>query len=203
MPGKASRGELLLTAEEKQMLEELSRSRTAPVREAERAKILLAYVEHRSIAEVMRRTGVGGSTVYKCIDKALAGGVVAGLKDTYHRPHPPEITDEAKAWVVSLACSKPKDHGLAAELWSISALSEFVSSHAVEAGHPRLAQAGKSTVWRILNERQIKPHKISYYLERRDPDSDQKMKEVLTVYHEFTGRVPMPHWRASASWPGW
>jgi len=121
----------------------------------------------------------------------------------YHRPHPPEITDEAKAWVVSLACSKPKDHGRAAEVWSISALSDFVSSHAVEAGHPRLTQAGKSTVWRILNERQIKPHKISYYLERRDPDSDQKMKEVLMVYHEFTGRVPMPHWRASASWPGW
>ena len=42
MPGKTSRGELLLTAEEKQMLEELSRSRTAPVREAERAKTLLA-----------------------------------------------------------------------------------------------------------------------------------------------------------------
>jgi hypothetical protein len=59
-------------------------------------------------------------------------------------------------------------------VWSISALAEFVSSHAEEVGHPRLAQAGKSTVWRILNERQIKPHKIRYYLERRDPDFDRE-----------------------------
>lgn len=184
MPGKTRRGELLLTAVDRQRLEEMARSRTAAVREAERAKILLAYVEHRSIADVMRRVGVGGSTVYKCIDKALADGVVAGLKDAYHRPHAPEITEEAKAWVVSLACTKPKDHGRAAEVWSISALAEFVSIHAVEAGHPRLAQAGKSTVWRILNERQIRPHKISYYLERRDPDFDRKMEEVLMVYHD-------------------
>ena len=89
--------------------------------------------------------------IYKCIDKALAAGVGAGLKDAYHRPHEPEITDEAKAWVVSIACTKPKDHGLAAELWSISALARFVCEGAEAAGHPRLAQAGKSTVWRILN----------------------------------------------------
>jgi len=64
--------------------------------------------------------------IYKCIDKALAAGVGAGLKDAYHRPHEPEITAAAKAWVVSIACTKPKDHGLAAELWSISALARFV-----------------------------------------------------------------------------
>ena len=184
MSGKTSRAALALTAAEEEMLGDLARSRTAPVREAERAKILLAYVENRSITEVMRRVGVGRSTVYKCIDKALADGVAAGLKDAYHRPHEPEIGEEAKAWVVSLACTKPKDHGRAAEVWSISALAEFVSSHAEEAGHPRLAQAGKSTVWRILNERQIKPHKISYYLERRDPDFDRKMQEVLMVYQD-------------------
>lgn len=184
MSGKTSRAALVLTAAEEEMLGGLARSRTAPVREAERAKILLAYAEERSITEVTRRVGVGGLTVCKCIDKALAHGVAAGLKDAYHRPHAPEITEEAKAWVVSLACTKPKDHGKAAEVWSISALAEFVSSHAEEAGHPRLAQAGKSTVWRILNERQIKPHKISYYLERRDPEFDRKMQEVLMVYQD-------------------
>jgi transposase len=184
MSGKTSRAALVLTAAEEEMLGGLARSRTAPVREAERAKILLAYAEKRSITEVTRRVGVGGLTVCKCIDKALAHGVAAGLKDAYHRPHAPEITEEAKAWVVSLACTKPKDHGRAAEVWSISALAEFVSSHAEEAGHPRLAQAGKSTVWRILNERQIKPHKISYYLERRDPEFDRKMQEVLMVYQD-------------------
>lgn len=73
-----------------------------------------------------------------------------GLKDKYHRPHEPQIIDEAKAWVASIACTKPKDHGLAAEVWTSSALARFVSEGAQAAWAARLANAGKSTVWRIL-----------------------------------------------------
>ncbi len=124
--------------------------------------------------------------IYKCIDKALAAGIQAGLKDAYHRPHAPEITDEAKAWVVSVACTKPKEFGLAAELWSVSALARYVSEQAALSGFPRLAGAGKSTVWRILDENQLKPHKIAYYLEKRDPDFDRKMHEVLMVYRDVS-----------------
>ena len=188
MARKTNRAALVLTAEQKDMLTGLAGSRTSPVREVERAKVLLGYAEGSSITEVMRRVGVGRPMIYKCIDKALAAGVAAGLKDAYHRPHEPEITEAAKAWVVSVACTKPKDHGLAAELWSISALAKFVSEHAEGAGYPRLAQAGKSTVWRILDEHQINPHKIRYYLERRDPEFDRKMQEVLMYL--FTVRAP-------------
>lgn len=124
--------------------------------------------------------------IYKCIDKALAAGVQAGLKDAYHRPYAPEISKEAKAWVISVACAKPKGFGLAAELWSISALARYVSGHAEQAGFSRLARAGKSTVWRILDENQLKPHKITYYLEKRAPDFDRKMHEVLMVYKDIS-----------------
>jgi len=120
------------------------------------------------------------------LDKALAAGIQMGLKDKYHRPHDPEISDEAKAWVVNIACTKPKDHGLASELWSISALARFVSENAQDAGFPRLANAGKSTVWRILDNNDIKPHKIRYYLEKRDPEFDRKMQEVLMVYRDVS-----------------
>jgi transposase len=112
--------------------------------------------------------------------------VQAGLKDAFHSPKEPEILDDAKAWVVSLACTKPKDHGLASELWTLSALARYVASHAVDAGFPRLAQAGKTTIWRILNEHDIKPHRIRYYLERRDPEFEQKMREVLMVYQDVS-----------------
>ena len=78
--------------------------------------------------------------IYRCVDKALAAGVQMGLKDKYHRPHEPEIGDAAKAWVISIACTRPKDHGLAAELWSISALAGFVSERAEAAGFARLAR---------------------------------------------------------------
>lgn len=87
---------------------------------------------------------------------------------------------------VSIACTKPKDNGLAAELWTISGLANFVSERAESAGFPRLAHAGKSTIWRILDENEIKPHKIRYYLEKRDPDFDRKMQEVLLVYRDVS-----------------
>ena len=95
---------------------------------------------------------------------------------------------------VGIACTKPKDHGLAAELWTISALARFVGEHATGAGFPRPANAGKSTVWRSLDGNDIKPHKIRYYLEKRDPELDRKMQEVLRVYRDVSldteGAVP-------------
>ncbi len=186
MAGKTRRAALVLTEEQRTMLKGLAASRTAPVREVERAQVLLGYAEGASISSLERQIGLSRPAIYKCIDKALAAGAQMGLKDTYHRPHGPEISDEAKAWVVGIACTKPTEHGLAAELWSISALARFVSAHAEAAGFPRLAHAGKSTVWRILDEHEIKPHKIRYYLEKRDPEFDRKMQEVLLVYREVS-----------------
>jgi transposase len=186
MARKSGRAALVLAPDQKRTLEELGASRTAPAREVERAKVLLGYAAGNSITELQRQLGFSRPMIYRCIDKALAAGVQAGLKDKYHRPHEPEITDEAKAWVVSIACTKPKDHGLAAELWTISALARFVSAGAQAAGFDRLANAGKSTVWRILDENEIKPHKIRYYLEKRDPEFDRKMQEVLMVYRDVS-----------------
>ncbi len=183
--GRTSRrAALVLTDEQRAQLAEVAGSRKAPVREAQRAGVLLRYARGTSISEIRRQLGVSRPMIYKCIDKALAAGVQAGLKDAYHRPYAPEITEEAKAWVLSVACAKPKELGLAAELWSISALARYVSAHAQQAGFARLAGAGKSTVWRILDENQLKPHKITYYLEKRDPDFDRKMHEVLMVYRD-------------------
>ena len=186
MARKTQRPPLVLTEDQRLMLKDLAGSRTAPLREVERAKVLLGYAEGTSISELSRQIGVGRPMIYKCVDKALAAGVQMGLKDTYHRPYEPEITDEAKAWVVAIACTKPLDHGLTAELWSISGLTRFISEHADAAGFPRLSNAGKSTIWRILDENEIKPHKIRYYLEKRDPEFDRKMQEVLMVYQEVS-----------------
>lgn len=184
MARKTRRAPLMLSDAHRQMLTELSGSRTAPVREVERAKVLLRYAEGRSISDIQRQVGVSRPAIYKCIDKALAAGVQVGLKDTFHRPGEPEILADAKAWVVHMACTKPKDFGLAAELWTLSALVRQVRQCAAAAGFPRLAEVGKTTVWRILNEQDIKPHRLRYYLEKRDPEFDRKMRDVLLVYQQ-------------------
>ena len=159
MAGKSKRPQLLLTPEESQHLQRLRRSRKAPAREVQRAEILWRYHCGETIAEIMRAVKMTRKSVGKWIERALAMGVEAALKDAYHRPREPRISEEAKAWVVHLACSKPKQLGYAAELWTRGALARHVRQHAVEAGYPALAQAAKATVHRILAEQPLSPRK--------------------------------------------
>jgi len=185
MARKTQRAPLTLTTDQRNMFEQISKSRTAPLREVQRAKIIVHYADGLPISQIQNQVKVSRPSIYKCIDKALAAGPDAGLKDHYHRPFDPTITVEAKAWVVNLACTKPKDHGLAAELWTLQELAKFARKHAPEAGHQCLSKAVKATIWRILAADEIKPHKIKYYLERRDPDFEQKMQEILMVYRDI------------------
>ena len=184
MARKTKRSPLFLKDEQLQKLNKISRTRIAPAQEIQRARILLSYYGNPNISKVAQTVGVVRDTVYKCIDKALEMGVESALKDLYHRPKEPTITMEAKAWLVSIACSKPKDFGMAAELWTQKALADYARKYAVKAGHPSLKLAGKATVNRILKKQTLQPHKVKYYLEKRDPEFESKMKEVLLVYKE-------------------
>jgi len=184
MARKTKRSPLFLKEEQLQKLNKISRTRKAPAQEIQRAKILLSYYGNPNISKVAETVGVVRDTVYKCIDKALEMGVESALKDLYHRPKEPTITMEAKAWLVNIACSKPKDFGMAAELWTQKALADYARKHAVKAGHPSLKLAGKATVNRILKNQTLQPHKVKYYPEKRDPEFESKMKEVLLVYKE-------------------
>ena len=184
MARKTQRAPLSLSDDQRSKFEQISKSRTAPLREVQRAKVILHYVDGFPISQIQALVNVSRPSIYKCIDKALAAGPDAGLRDHYHRPFNPIITDEAKAWVVNLACTKPKELGLASELWTLQELAKYSRQHAPKAGHECLSKAAKATVWRIINANTIKPHKIEYYLERRDPDFEQKMQEVLMVYQD-------------------
>ena len=184
MAGKSTRAKLILSEEDRVELEQLARSHTVPHREVQRAAILLAYCGGENIASIGRRLGMTRLSVTKWVAKALAVGPMAALKDSYHRPKGPTIGDDAKAWVVHVACSKPKDLGYAAEVWSRQALAKHIREHAVAAGFPALSGAAKATVHRILAEQPLHPEKVKYYLERRDPDFEARMREVLIVYQD-------------------
>lgn len=184
MAGKSRRARLVLSAEERDRLQHRRESQTAPWREVQRASVLWRYSSGENVAEIARAVKMTRKSVVKWIAKALEMGVAAALKDTYHRPRAPVITPEAKAWVVHLACSKPKELGYAAEVWTRSALAKHVREHAVEAGYPALSKAGKATIQRILAEQPLHPERVKYYLERRDPDFEAKMREILLVYRE-------------------
>jgi hypothetical protein len=184
MAGKSRRSKLVLSEGDRTELEQLMRSRTVPHREAQRAAILLGYYAGESIASIGRRLGMTRLSVSKWVAKALGVGPMAALKDSYHRPKEPAIGDDAKAWVVHVACSKPKELGYAAEVWSRQALAKHIREHAIEAGFPALSRAAKATVHRILAAQPLHPEKVKYYLERRDPNFEAGMRRVLIVYQD-------------------
>jgi hypothetical protein len=184
MAGKSRLPKLALSTEQLSELRQLSQSRTAPAREMQRARILCRYHAGETIAGIARAMEMTRKSVRKWIDKALAMGAEAALKDAYHRPRAPVITEEARAWVVHLACSKPKELGYAAELWTRSLLAQHVRREAAQAGHPSLSRAAKATVQRILAEQPLHPERVRYYLEKRDPAFEVRMRDVLLVYQE-------------------
>jgi hypothetical protein len=184
MAAKSRLPQLILSVEQKVELERLSRSRGVPLREVRRAQILTRFHSGETITEIARGLNMTCASVRKWVNKALAMGVSAALKDAYHRPYAPLITEPAKAWVVHLACSKPKELGYAAELWTRSLLAQHVRQNAESAGHPSLRKAVKATVHRILMAQPLHPERVKYYLEKRDPDFEAKMKEVLLVYQD-------------------
>ena len=176
--------ELAMTDEEIERLTALSRSRTEPASRVSRAQMLLAYRENPSFCAVGQRVGVHHQTVQRCVERALGYGPLAAIED---RPRPgkePVITPEAKAWLVSLACDKAKEHGYPHELWTTRLLARHAREHGPAAGHECLAKLVQGTVCKILGQEEIKPHKVRYYLERRDAEFEQKMAEVLCVYRE-------------------
>ena len=113
-------------------------------------------------------------------------GPDAALRDVPRPGRELEISDANKAWVVSLACQQPKDLGMAAELWTLSALARYVGQQAVAAGFLRLSRVGKMAVWRILDDHQLKPHRVRYDLERKAPNFEEKMADVLLVYQQVS-----------------
>jgi transposase len=176
--------ELALTDEEIEGLGAIARSRSEPARRVERARMLLAYRENPSFFAVGQRLAVHHQTVQRCVERAVAYGPLAALDD---RPRPgkePTITPEAKAWLVSLACDKAKEHGYPHELWTTRLLARHARENAPAAGHECLANLAQGTVCKILAQEEIKPHKVRYYLEQRDTEFEQKMAEVLCVYRE-------------------
>ena len=158
----------------------------------ERARIILAYLDEPSAYAVARTMGVSQQTVTRCLERAAELGVLAALDDRARTGRDAMITPEARTWLVALACAKPTQFGYPHELWTTRLLAAHARDHGPQAGHPSLAKLAQGTVCKILAAHEVKPHKVRYYLERRDPEFEPKMAEVLCVYREVEMRRAAP-----------
>ena len=175
-----------LTPEERSYLELQTRSRTIQAQTVCRARILLLKADGEPIDVIADKVGLNRCSVMLCLKKFKEGGVENALFDAPGRGRNAEITDDEKAWIISIACQKPIDLGYSAEVWTRALLTKHINKFAEGAGHIRLSTVSQSKVRTILEEADIKPNKITYYCENRDPDFDQKMHNVLLVYKQLS-----------------
>lgn len=175
-----------LTAEDRVYLETQTRARTIQAQTVNRARILLLKANGHSIDDIAEKVGINRKSVMLCLHKYAEGGVENALFDAPGRGRNAEITDDEKAWIINIACQKPTDFGYAAETWTYAKLTSHINKNAESAGHIRLSTIHKSTVHTILEEAEIKPFRIKYYCENRDPDFDNKMHNVLLVYKQLS-----------------
>jgi transposase len=180
MPRRAKVMAPSLTEETRSILAVLARSRTAPAHHVERSAIILHLADRRSASETAAALGIDRQRVTRCARRVAAVGPLEAIDDLPRSGRPPDITEAARAWLIGEACAKPKERGYPHELWTVRLLA--ARRHGPIAGHTCVAQLAPSTVHDILNSQPVKPHKVRYYLDRRDPAFDERKAEVIEAY---------------------
>lgn len=175
---------LPLSDEDRDYLKALSKKRTIQAQVVDRARILLYKADGMTFQQIADKLAISTATVRLCISKFQKGGLDAALFDVQRPGRPSEITDDAKAWMIHIACQRPTELGYAQELWTLTSLHKYIQKHAEEAGYPRLSTVTKPYIQKFLKEQDMKPFKIKYYCEKRDPDFETKMHDVLVVYKQ-------------------
>lgn len=176
---------LTLSAEERSQLETITRTRTLQAQVVSRARILLLKADGNSVDSIAEKVDLNRNSVLLCLKKFKAGGIENAIFDAPGRGRNPEITDEEKSWIINIACQKPVDLGYAAETWTYSKLTKHINDTAESAGYIRLSTITKTSIKNILDAAEIKPFRIQYYCENRDPDFESKMHQVLLVYKQI------------------
>jgi transposase len=182
MPRKAATLALCLTEETRITLSVLARSRTAPAHHVERSAIILHLADQHDVSEVAAKLRVDRQRVTRCLRRVMAVGPLEALDDLPRSGRRPDITEAARTWLIGEACVKAKERGYPHELWTLRLLAVHAREHGPAAGHACLAELAPSTVHEVLNSQPVKPHKVRYYLQRRDPAFEARKAEVLEVY---------------------
>lgn len=189
---------LILNDGDYEYLRSLIKQRTIQAQVVIRAHILLDKANGITVRDIARIYDLSTNTVRLCIDKYKEGGTDRALFDDQRKGRPVEITDDAIAWMIDIACQRPADLGYSQELWTLKNLHQHIQNNAEEAGYPRLKTMTRPMLQKILKRSEIKPFKIKYYCEKRDPDFENKMHDVLVVYKQVSlqfdeeGRIIIP-----------
>ena len=135
---------------DEEYLRSLIKQRTIQAQVVIRAHILLDKANGISTRDIAATYEMSPTSVQLCINKYKKGGTDRALFDDQRSGRPDEITDDAKVWIIDLACQRPADLGYSQELWTLKNLHKHIQTHAEEAGYPRLTTITKPMFEKIL-----------------------------------------------------
>ena len=157
---------LPLTDSQREILESLSRSRTAPHRELQRARALLLAGEGLANTHVAAQVGVSPSTVRAWRDRFAGQGLVKFGEVAEGRGRKPSVSKEKIAEIVR-ATQETKPVGQTHWSCRTMAAAQGVSA---------------ATVQRIWSSRGLKPHLVKTFKLSNDPKFEQKLIDVVGLY---------------------
>ena len=164
-----------LSSEEGRRLGEIVRSQTVEARAHRRAQMVLLAASGESIASIARQVGTNRSRVGDWL-RRFKRDRLEGLADAPRSGRPLEINALERHQVIAAACKSPADFGLSRAVWSHEALAEAVMAQGL------VRSISSSAVGRILQEAEIKPHRIRMWCHSTDPDYQDKMRAIVRLY---------------------
>jgi transposase len=170
---------VLLAPAARAELERMARAQALDHRPVRRAAMVLALADDPSPSAAARRVGVSEKTVGKWRERYLAEGA-AGLRDRRRPGRPLVYLGPERCAVLGLACGKPADVGVECRnIWTLDALADAARDTGFTTGRP-----SRSTVFRILDGADIKPHRTRIWLHSPDPLFRERVAEICALYQE-------------------
>ena len=164
-----------LSREDRAALEAIARRGGGEARLHRRACLVLLAADGESVASIARRLGTSRARVHEWAGRFQTHRL-DGLHDQPRAGRPPAITPLERHQVVAAACQSPGTFGLSAPQWTHETLGQAV----VSAGLVRAISA--ASVGRILQEAEIKPHRVKQWCHSDDPAFQEKMREIVDLY---------------------
>ena len=155
-----------------------------------RWKIVESLSRCPCVSQVATELGVDRKTVRLWRDRYLAGGLEAlrpqkkGRRGVGGRPV--QIDAVSRCQVLAMACAKPSDFGVAFRpTWTVRSLLDTYRQL-----YPDLSPMSRSSLLRILNKAEIRPHRMRVWLHSPDPLFREKTTEICDLYlHPPAGAV--------------
>jgi transposase len=118
----------VLTAKERSAVETLARSRTAPARRVERARVVWRARRGETPPAIAAALGLDAETVRRRIRRFNAEGLAAF--DDHHRSgRPATYSPDEVATVIAAALTAPRSLGLPFASWTLDRLAAYLLEH--------------------------------------------------------------------------